>query len=129
MNDAFCNIISEICAFTKLIVPCDSDCFQSIVMRPLVVWVEYFVYRDDAWKPVSFYSQQLQQQEKSYSVTEIEALVMICSIQHFAYYLVARTFKIFTDHKALIDLFNSQHQLIVAMEDDTFRLRLQHPVC
>ena len=35
---------------------------------------------------------------------------MICSIQHFAYYLVGRTFKIFTDHhKALIDLFNSQY--------------------
>ncbi len=64
------------------------------------------VYRDDDWKPVSFYSRQLQPRETRYS-TEIEALALVSTVEHFAYYLRGIEFIAYTDHEALVHLFDS----------------------
>ena len=50
--------------------------------------------------PVAFYSHQLLPQETRYSVTELEVLVLLCSVKHFEFYLFGKSFTVTTDHKA-----------------------------
>ncbi len=106
--DAFDVIVSCICNNISLCVPLLSDSFgvfcdasQSGIGGVLCV------YRSNSWKTVAFYSRQLQPRESRYSATEIEALAMLSSIEHFAYYLTGQDFKVFTDHRALTHLFDS----------------------
>ena len=64
------------------------------------------VYRSSIWQPVVLYSRQLQPREQCYSATEIQALAVLSTIEHFAYFLVGKKFKVVTDHKALVRLFD-----------------------
>ena len=57
--------------------------------------------------PVAFYSRQLLSRETRYSATELEALALLCSVKHFAFYLFGESFTVTTDHKALEHLFDS----------------------
>ena len=59
--------------------------------------------------PVAFYSRQTKNAERSYSATELEALALLCNIEHFSHYLFGKRFIIHTDHKALLSLMNSVH--------------------
>ena len=45
--------------------------------------------------------------EQRYSATELEALALVESIRHFAYYLHGREFVVYTDHKALCQMLTS----------------------
>ena len=65
------------------------------------------VWRDGKWEAAAFYSRQLRGAEQRYSVTELEALALVCTIDHFAYYLYGREFVAFTDHKPLMQLLTS----------------------
>lgn len=53
-------------------------------------------------RPVSFISRRLTETEQRYSTIEQECLEIVWAIGQLRYYLVAKEFVIFTDHKPLI---------------------------
>ena len=66
-------------------------------------------------RPVAYFSQRLSKAEKNYSVTEIELLAVVKSIQHFQIYLLGTHFVLQTDHKALtyLDRFQNANKRLV----------------
>ena len=62
------------------------------------------VVRDNEESPVAYYSKQLSPAEKHYTVTELECLVVVRAINHFAIHLLGREFTLVTDHHALAGL-------------------------
>ena len=66
------------------------------------------VQRQDEWRPAAYYSRQLRGAEQRYSATELEALALVETINHFSHYLYGRTFDAFTDHKPLESLMTSK---------------------
>ena len=63
--------------------------------------------RDWKWEAAAFYSCQTRGAEQRYSTTELEALALVSTIEHFAYYLYGREFMAYTDHKLLCQLLTS----------------------
>ncbi|UYV83354.1 K02A2.6-like, partial [Cordylochernes scorpioides] len=57
-------------------------------------------------RPVVFASRTLNKTERRYAVIDREALAVIFAVSKFYQYLLGRKFKILTDHKPLIGLFN-----------------------
>ena len=64
------------------------------------------VYRNKSWIPAEFYSRQLLSTEKNYSILDLEAAALLVSIEHFRYQLAGRFFKVFTDHRPLVNIIN-----------------------
>ena len=58
-----------------------------------------------SWKPIAFFSRQLRAPEKKYSTFDRELLGLYLAIRHFRYFLEARPFVAYTDHKPLIYAF------------------------
>jgi len=56
--------------------------------------------------PLGFFSQKLKEEETKYSTYDRELLAIIKSIKHFKHILESRQFKLYTDHKPLIHMFN-----------------------
>jgi len=65
------------------------------------------VWRDEKWEAAAFFSRQLRGPEQRYSATELEALALVATVQHFGYYLYRRSFTAQTDHKPLLQLTTS----------------------
>ena len=65
--------------------------------------LEQFI--DGSWKPLAFFSRQLRPPERKYSTFDRELLALYLAIRHFRYYLEARQFVAFTDHKPLTFAF------------------------
>ncbi|UYV65493.1 hypothetical protein LAZ67_3004513 [Cordylochernes scorpioides] len=57
------------------------------------------------WKPVAFFSKNLNNAQKNYSTYDRELLGIYLSIKNFKYLLEGREFVIFTDHRPLIFAF------------------------
>ena len=66
------------------------------------------VMKDGAEKPVACFSRTLSPAEKNYSQLDKEALGIIAGLTKFRQYLWGRPFKIFTDHKPLVHIFNEK---------------------
>lgn len=64
---------------------------------------------DGAMKPLAYASRTLQQHEKHYGATEMEALGVVWAIRHFRQYLYGHRCHVHTDHEALKSLLNSPH--------------------
>ncbi len=63
-DHAFHSVISSICAFTVLVVPCDNDAFAVLCDASTHgVRGALCVCREDVWMPAAFCSRQLQPQE------------------------------------------------------------------
>ncbi|UYV73787.1 hypothetical protein LAZ67_11000915 [Cordylochernes scorpioides] len=56
---------------------------------------------DGTLHPVQYYSRALRSHEKNYTITELECLAVIDSVEKFRIYLAGVRFTIFTDHHAL----------------------------
>ena len=98
---AFKNICLCISNSGSLCIPLPNDQFSIITdASGLGVGGVLEVSRDGKWS-AAFYSRQLQGAEQRYSATELEALALVSTIQHFAYYFPGRSFQAFTDHKPL----------------------------
>jgi len=65
------------------------------------------VKRDEQWEAAAFFSRQLKGAEQRYSATEMEALAMVAAIEHFSYYLYGHRFTLYTDHKPLTHILES----------------------
>ena len=57
--------------------------------------------------PIAFFSRKLRPNELKWAISHVEALSVLEGIRKFHYYLFARKFTIYTDHKALINIFKS----------------------
>ena len=64
------------------------------------------VFRDGETLSVAFYSQQLRGAETRYSATELEALAVAASVQHFVRYLYCCNFVVTTGHQLLMALLS-----------------------
>ena len=58
----------------------------------------------DGWKPIAYTSRFLNSCEERYSVNELELLGVVWSIEYFEIYLYGKTFRVITDHRALLSI-------------------------
>jgi len=87
---SICHCISECCS---LCIPLPEDVFSVVTdASRLGVGKALHVWHDGKWEATAFYSRQLRGAEKRYSATELEALALVCTVEHFAYYLYGREF-------------------------------------
>ena len=56
----------------------------------------------DGWHTVAFAWRFLNSAEDHYIINELELLGVVCSIEHFKYYLYVKIFTVITDHSALL---------------------------
>ena len=63
---------------------------------------------DGIERAVSFFSKKLSSAQRNYSTFERELLAVICALEHFRVYLLARKFVLRTDHRALQWLFSKE---------------------
>jgi len=121
MTESFHSIIQSICDFVVLTIPTVSDVFVvSCDASSIGVGGVLCVSRDDKELPVSFYSRQLSPREQKFAATELEALALLETVKHFAFYLFGRQFVVYTDHKAFEQFFSSQK-----LNNRLWRWRLQ----
>ena len=97
---SICACISDCCS---LCIPLPQDTFSIVTdASGLGVGGVLQVWRDGKWEAAAFFSRQIRGAEQRYSATELEALALVCTIQHFSYYLYGRQFVAYTDHKPLV---------------------------
>jgi len=105
---AFKSIISLICSTCELCIPLPQDTYSVVTdASGLGIGGVLQVEREGSWEPAGFFSRQLRGAEQRYSATELEALAVVESVAHFAYYLYGHAFRVFTDHKPLVQLLHS----------------------
>ena len=75
---------------------------------------------DECERVVAFYSRTLTKMERNYCVTRRELLAVILAIQNFHHYLLGKSFRVHTDHRALqwlMDFCNPDGQMARWLED------------
>jgi hypothetical protein len=55
-----------------------------------------------AWRPLGFFSAQLDKAQLNYSAFDRELFAVVAAIKHFCFMLEGRSFTIFTDHRPLL---------------------------
>ena len=58
--------------------------------------------------PVAYYSSSLSKAEKNYAIVELEALSVLRAVLRWETFLAGKYFKVLTDHKPLLTLFNTK---------------------
>lgn len=64
---------------------------------------------DGTIRPIAFASRTLQNHEKNYGISELEALAVVWAVKHFRHYIYGHHCTVFTDHEALKSLLNTPH--------------------
>lgn len=64
---------------------------------------------DGTIRPIAYASRTLQQHERNYGATELEALGVVWAVRHFRHYLYGHHCDVYTDHEALKALLNTPH--------------------
>ena len=101
-----CSVLSDVCVFT---IPDSNDIFTVHTDASLLgLGGVLNVVRTGEELPVAYYARQLRGAETNYSATELEALVVLASVENFGHYLYGRAFEVTTDHKALESLQSSK---------------------
>ena len=65
-------------------------------------------YLDNNWYSIANASRFLNCNEKKYSTNELELFAVVCSLEHFKYYLYGSKFELKTDHQALLSALKKQ---------------------
>ena len=102
MELAFTNICELISNTCKLTIPLPED-VMSLVTDASSLGIGGVL----RWEAAAIYSRQTRGAEQRYSATELEALALVESVKHFAYYLYGKCFKVYTDHQPLCQLLTS----------------------
>ena len=90
-------------------MPCMSDTFQLHTDASGVgVGAVLNVIREGEKHPVAFYSRQLKGPERRYSATELEALAVVSSTEHFTHFLYGTRFAVLTVYHPLTSLLSSK---------------------
>ena len=88
MDRAFNRLKVSLCDNVSLIIPSLTDTFTLHTdASGFGIGACLHVVRNQEELPVAFYSRQLQDAEKRYSITELETLAIIASIKHFQFYI------------------------------------------
>ena len=66
---------------------------------------------DGVDRPVCFVSRSLTEVERRYAQVEREALALVFAVKRFHFYLWGQKFKLVTDHKPLLGLFNANKSI------------------
>ncbi len=98
------SIILSICNHAQLVIPNTND-VRCVFMDAKGVGGVFCVCREGDWKPCAFYSKQMMERETKYSATELEALALLSTVEHFKFYLSGVPFTAYTDHQALKPIF------------------------
>ena len=107
---AFHTITCSMSRVCSLCIPLPQDTFSLVTdASGLGIGGVLQVRRHGSWEAAAYFSRQLRGPEQRYSATELEALAVVESINHFNYYLYGRAFCVFTDHKPLLQLLTSEH--------------------
>jgi hypothetical protein len=69
-----------------------------------------------AWRPLGFFSAQLNKAEANYSVFDRELSAVVAAIRHFHYMLEGHSFMLFTDHKSLVGALHRRSDPITACQ-------------
>ena len=96
--------ISECCS---LCIPLPEDVFSVVTDASGLGIGGVLLWRDRKWEVAAFYSRQTRGAKQRYLATELEALALVATIDHFAYYLYGRNFVAYTNHKPLCQLLTS----------------------
>ena len=108
MDKAFSKLKVSLCNNVSLTIPSVTDTFTLHTdASGFGIGACLHVVRDQEELPVAFYSRQLQDAERRYSITELETLAIVASIKHFQFYVYGTPLNVFTDHKACTALLNS----------------------
>ena len=108
MDDAFRRLKVSLCTHVSLTIPSVTDSFSLHTdASGYGVGACLHVTRDEQDLPVAFYSRQLQNAEKRYSITELETLAIVSALKHFEFYIYGTHVTLFTDHKACTALLTS----------------------
>ena len=67
------------------------------------------VQEDGLHRPIAYASRTLQDHERNYGITELEALGVVWAVKHFRHYLYGHRCTVITDHEALKSLLNTPH--------------------
>ena len=59
----------------------------------------------NAWRPLAFFSRQLIPSQQKYSALDRELLALYLAVRYFRYFLEARSFTAFPDHRPLTSPF------------------------
>jgi transposase InsO family protein len=102
LNKAFDASKDALANATLLVHPChDAPTSLTVDASDVAVGAVLEQQIDGVWKPLSFFSRQLRPPERKYSAFDRELLALYLSIRHFRYFLEARPFTAYTDHKPL----------------------------
>ncbi len=105
MDEAFRELCVCLSDSVVLCVPQKEDCFMlECDACGSGVGAVLSVQRDEEWRPVAFFSQQLKGAQQRYSAQELECLAVVEAVRHFAYFLYGKRFTILTDHRSLESL-------------------------
>lgn len=63
---------------------------------------------DKEWQPLAFFSRKLNSAQRKYSPYDRELLAIYEAIKHFRYFVEARHFTVFTDHKPICFAFHQR---------------------
>ncbi|UYV72087.1 K02A2.6-like [Cordylochernes scorpioides] len=80
-------------------------------------------------RPVVFASRTLNKTERRYAVIDKEALAVIFGVSKFSQYLLGRKFKILTDHKPLVGIFNPKKPIPQVLSPRMLRWCLTLAAC
>ena len=107
--DAFEKLKQQLCSAPILARPDFSKTFTLYTDASKIGLGAILSQLDDDNKEhvISYASRGINSSEENYDTTKLECLAVHWTIKHFRQYLYGKHFKLFTDHNALVGLFNT----------------------
>lgn len=123
---SFVSLKNALCSFVCLVVPVPGDVFiLHTDASAFAIGGCLHVLRDGEELPVVFYSRVLRGAELRYSVSEREALAIVCAVNHFDVYLFGREVTVKTDHRPNLALVDGDSRSDLNPRLRRFSLKLQ----
>ena len=103
------------------------------IMKTTINWLETLgkvlqEFRGNSYVPLSFFSRKLEKREKLCSIFVREFLAIYHVIKHFRHFIEVHTFKIYTDHSAIIQALNNPWERAHIKESRMLMFISQHDI-